>query len=459
MSVAAVSRLASPAPASSDAGKAAKGKPDAGTAFAAMIAGAKPATIGAATSRDARSGDKTRHAQRDDDSTRDGDDRDAVADGTTPASPQATATAPIPAFTPAPAAAATDTSPGKPGKQGADGSGRDTTTVAATSTDRAEAGVDLTQSAIDTTDPKLAPVLAALADSLAAKQASDQPIASVAADPAPVVQNTVAAPVIPATATAALMASRLPSKDAPFSGSADARVPASSRKTADDADADAPAATSDPATGGTVTPLTVATNPGGAPVAHAPATIAEGAASQLAAGAADRQLDLAKQGAWLDGLSHDIAAAGAGSGPLRFEVAPQHLGAVQVEMTRDGNGATVTLTASSEAGRVALADARPQLIAEARSNGIHIASAQIDVGNGQAGSSDSRQPSSGQNDSRPSAHSSSGSGGFSAQADAQGQSGRQSQTRSQPLAAKPVSSTGSPDANPAPGEPTDGLYA
>ena len=193
----------------------------------------------------------------------------------------------------------------------------------------------------------------------------------------------------------------------------------------------------------------------------ATASTADRAANQLAAGATDRQVDLAKQGAWLDGIAHDIAATGDASSPLRFGVAPQHLGSVQVELLRSAEGAAVTLTASNEAGRAALADAKPQLLADARAQGLHIASAQVDVG---GRSADSRPSSQGQSDSRPST----GSGGFSAQTGgqpgAQGDSGRNSQTRSQPLAANPARTTGvievAAGSEPPPAAaPTDALYA
>ena len=446
MSMAAVSTIAAKTASSPAGGTAATGKTSAGTAFAAMVAGAAKPDASAPASKGVRAGDKTQHARHDEASTHDDDDsQPAVADGSTA----------IPLSLPTGTPAATAPTSAKSEKPGADRATRTASTTGASSASAsgADTDVDLTQSPVDTTDATLAPVLAALADSLAAKQASDQP---ASADAAPVPETALAAPATPTTATAALMSARIGTGGAPFSGSADARSSAaSSRKTADDAGPDSTVAAPD-GTAPVPTALSVATATTVASTSHAPAS--GDAAGQLASGAADRQLDLAKQGAWLDGISHDIAATAAGSSaPLRFAVAPQHLGAVQVEMTRGGDGTAVTLTASSEAGRIALADARPQLIAEARAQGIHIASAQVDVGSGQTGA-DSRQPASGQGDSHASSHSAGGDGNFSGQAGAQGDSGRQLQTRSQPLAAKRVASSGSTDADTAT-EPTDGLYA
>ena len=162
----------------------------------------------------------------------------------------------------------------------------------------------------------------------------------------------------------------------------------------------------------------------------------DGAGQQLAAATTDRQLDLARQGAWLDGIAHDIATAGASSGTVRFEVAPQHLGTVSVELKRDDGGAAVTLTAGSEAVRSILTDATPQLLAEARAHGLHIANAQVDVGSGNAGShgnpspNSQGRPSGGQADGR---HAASQNTSFSTQTGTGSETGRQSQTRSQPL--------------------------
>ncbi len=160
------------------------------------------------------------------------------------------------------------------------------------------------------------------------------------------------------------------------------------------------------------------------------------AGQQLAAGVADRHLDLARQGAWLDGVARDIAATGDSSGTLRFQVAPQHLGTVAVEMKRGDDGSAVTLTASSEMARDILSDGRPQLIAEARNHGLHIANAQVDVGTGNAGSGngssgDSHGKSS---DRQPEGRQAAGGdAGFSAQTGAGSDTGRHAQTRSQPL--------------------------
>jgi hypothetical protein len=162
------------------------------------------------------------------------------------------------------------------------------------------------------------------------------------------------------------------------------------------------------------------------------ATPTDMAGQQLAAGVADRQLDLAKQGAWLDSLSRDIASAAAPTGTVRFQVSPQNLAPVSVELRRGEDGSAVTLTTNDETTRSILSDARPQLIAEARAHGLTIADAQVDLGSSTSGSGGGSQPDSQARQESRSSHQAQNSA-FSAQTGAGGDNGRQAQTRSQPL--------------------------
>jgi hypothetical protein len=309
---------------------------------------------------------------------------------------------------------------------------------------------DTDEDAIDTTETpadaaQLAPVLDALKQLAAATTAGP----AVAPQPAP-----AGAPVAPAEdgatplpATAALLAARV----VPAAAQADARPTTPAKKTTR-----AEAAIDRTAALDATAPALV-----GAPDQHAAATpdataIAQpDAGQQLAAGGADRALDVAKQGAWLDGLARDIAATGSASSTLRFQAAPTHLGTVEVAIARGLEGASVTLTASSERARSALADARPQLIAEARAQGIHIASAQVDV------STDSRPSSSGsQPDHR---HDARTQGGLSSQAGSGGGSNGDRQTRSQPFAVNQTTDSQpaaiEADEHVASATPAGGLYA
>jgi flagellar hook-length control protein FliK len=314
--------------------------------------------------------------------------------------------------------------------------------------------------AAELVDPSfVAPVLAALNEAVAAGQGDKSTTtadpAGVASDPAPV---TTAQPApqpdaaSPLPTTAALMAARAAA--APAAQTADARETATTSRKARDAAAVDKTASIDSLSVDSLS--TVAQAPTvDTPKSDAAAMPLPGASQQLANGGADRQLDLAKQGAWLDGLARDIASTGDSSSTLRFQVAPQHLGTVRVEMTRGADGAGVTLTASSESARTMLADARPQLVAEAKAQGIHIANAQVDV------SADSRQPGSGAQPEQH--HDPRGQSSFSSQMGSGGNDNGRSQTRSQPIAVNqtPDGRADAPaqEAESVSAEPADGMYA
>lgn len=120
--------------------------------------------------------------------------------------------------------------------------------------------------------------------------------------------------------------------------------------------------------------------PAAAPIESAP-MMAAAEATPAAEIILERQLDFAHEGEWLDQLAKDIARTG-GDGQLRFRLNPEHLGSLHVELTQGAAGASVRLTADTEAARTIIADARPQLIAEARAQGVRIAEAHVDLGSG-----------------------------------------------------------------------------
>ncbi|WP_165799608.1 flagellar hook-length control protein FliK [Sphingomonas oleivorans] len=97
------------------------------------------------------------------------------------------------------------------------------------------------------------------------------------------------------------------------------------------------------------------------------------------------QLDLAHDGAWLDGLARDIVHAAARETELRFHLNPEHLGTLKIELQNGADGTAVRLTADTEAARQILADAQPRLIAEARAQGVRISEAHVDLGQQQPG--------------------------------------------------------------------------
>ncbi len=96
-------------------------------------------------------------------------------------------------------------------------------------------------------------------------------------------------------------------------------------------------------------------------------------------------LEVAHDGAWLDRLARDISLAGDREQRMRFQLNPERLGALTVDIAPAGDGAAVRFTADNEAARAMIADAQPRLIAEARSQGARIADMQVDLSGGQGG--------------------------------------------------------------------------
>ncbi len=90
-------------------------------------------------------------------------------------------------------------------------------------------------------------------------------------------------------------------------------------------------------------------------------------------------LDIAKDSQWLDTLARDIARAAQHDTQLRFQLNPEHLGSLKVELVNGANGTSVKLTADTETARAILADAQPRLVAEARAQGLRISEAQVDL--------------------------------------------------------------------------------
>jgi flagellar hook-length control protein FliK len=105
----------------------------------------------------------------------------------------------------------------------------------------------------------------------------------------------------------------------------------------------------------------------------------------------DMELDLARETEWLDRLTREIVRAGGGDGPMRFRLTPEHLGHLRVEITQGETGASVRLTAETEAARAILAEAQPRLMTEARAQGARIADAQVDLAGSDTGGRDPRR--------------------------------------------------------------------
>ena len=125
-------------------------------------------------------------------------------------------------------------------------------------------------------------------------------------------------------------------------------------------------------------PVPVATvpEPDAAPVAKAPSVPTAGA--MLVASGDERHVAVARHAVWADGIARDIAATGASSGSVRFTVASERLGPIDVAVMRGADGTDLRLTARSDAAQAVLDAARPQLVAEARAQGLHLRDAPSD---------------------------------------------------------------------------------
>jgi hypothetical protein len=199
---------------------------------------------------------------------------------------------------------------------------------------------------------------------------------------------------------------------------------------------------SDDATPSIDAPALPTPQPASASATPLPVDISIAAGPSLAATGADRQLDLARGGAWLDGLARDIASSADSGGTLRFQLSPQRLGKLDVEVTRGDDGAAVKLTTDSAAAQAILSDAKPQLLAEARLHGVHITDARIDLAaatSAAGASADGHRPSSSEDRSgagnpyRDGAASSGAGGGGDAGRHAQAEQQAQQQAHPQNL--------------------------
>jgi flagellar hook-length control protein FliK len=129
------------------------------------------------------------------------------------------------------------------------------------------------------------------------------------------------------------------------------------------------------------TSLGLVSSPAPAPAAvdAAPAAATDVSPTSTSDALASHHLDLARDNQWLDTLARDIARAAHSDTQLRFQLNPEHLGSLKVELLNGANGTSVKLTADTEAARAILVDAQPRLVAEARAQGLRISEAQVDL--------------------------------------------------------------------------------
>jgi flagellar hook-length control protein FliK len=108
-----------------------------------------------------------------------------------------------------------------------------------------------------------------------------------------------------------------------------------------------------------------------------------------------RHIDMLHDTQWLDRLAQDISQAAAQNGHLKFQINPEHLGSLAVEITNGAAGASIRMTTDNDNARAIIADAQPRLLAEVRAQGLRIAESHVDMGNQpSSGNSANHRPSS-----------------------------------------------------------------
>jgi flagellar hook-length control protein FliK len=225
----------------------------------------------------------------------------------------------------------------------------------------------------------LPPAVAAM---LTASQKAGAPSPATPSSPVRGVPTDAAATNPAAGAAAQAATTKRSSRDS-ASGVASGVAPDARRKADDDAAAllgldDDSAAQANAAT-------TIAATAQSDPGASGPKADASTPQVPLGQALANHHLAIASDGQWLDQLARDIATTASPEGKLRFQLNPEHLGSLQVEVTRGAEGASLRLTADTDAARTILIDARPRLEAEARAQGVRIAETHVDLGGQNAG--------------------------------------------------------------------------
>lgn len=112
--------------------------------------------------------------------------------------------------------------------------------------------------------------------------------------------------------------------------------------------------------------------------------------------AVDRHLDLARGDAWLNDLANDIAATAANGGRLKFGLAPESLGRLDVEIRQGASGVNVHMMTRTDTARDVLTAAQPRIVDEIRAQGVRVAGTEVSTdasgfGGDRAGSTP-RQP-------------------------------------------------------------------
>jgi len=98
------------------------------------------------------------------------------------------------------------------------------------------------------------------------------------------------------------------------------------------------------------------------------------------------RLDIANESEWMDRVARDIAQFAGKDGVLKFQLNPENLGSLHIEILHAADGVSLRFGTETEGARNVLADAQHRLANEARAQGVRIAETHIDFGNHNNGS-------------------------------------------------------------------------
>lgn len=187
-------------------------------------------------------------------------------------------------------------------------------------------------------------------------------------------ESQITASIDPAMAadTPDIAAAPAPRTDAPVADSAEQPAAAAAPAVA------ASAAPAPPVIPAAVTPASWNAAPAGDATAAAPAP-------SHVDQTVTRHLDLARDTQWLDQLARDISQSVTRQNHMKFQLNPEHLGALTVEIANSAAGTAIKLSAETDQARAIIADAQPRLLAEVRAQGVRVAESHVDLnqqGNG-----------------------------------------------------------------------------
>lgn len=100
---------------------------------------------------------------------------------------------------------------------------------------------------------------------------------------------------------------------------------------------------------------------------------------------AERVLDLASDGAWIDQLAHDIAATKSDSGDISFRLMPRHLGRLDVAMLMGDEGVALKLDTQHEATATIVTAAQGRLVEDLRQQGVRVTGSEVTCTPGDTG--------------------------------------------------------------------------